>query len=174
MESLSLSAVASVRTSGWRGCLAAGDWNFVEQDSDRFPFKVPSGDVKHCRELFNDIKSLCMMTDSAGPSGSHRQHTFAQNTRSGQVFSRLDRIYCPRDGWSATPPVPICTNHSDHHFVWSDCFITAPKVALAVPAAPRLPSLKVLESGPFWPQVMTAWSKLSSTDISLPSWTAFK
>src|SRR5258706_255437 len=116
MRSLSLSSGASVRPSGWRGCLAAGDWNFVEQDSDRFPFKVPSCDVKRCQKLFNDIKSLCMMTDSAGPSSSYKQHTFAQNTQGGQVLSRLDRIYCPRDGWSATPPVPIRTNHSDHHF----------------------------------------------------------
>src|SRR5258706_2113799 len=115
MSSLSLSDGTSSRASGWQGCLAAGDWNFVEQDSDRFPFKVPSSDVRRCCLLFNDIKSLCMMTDSAGPSGSYRQHTFAQNTQGGQVFSRLDRVYCPQDGWSATPPVPIHTNHSDHH-----------------------------------------------------------
>src|SRR5258706_13600277 len=56
----------SARSSRWRRCLSAGDWNFVEEDSDQFPFKVPSGDVKHCRKNFNDIKSLCMMTDSAG------------------------------------------------------------------------------------------------------------
>src|SRR5258706_3418596 len=173
MHSLSLSDSASGRTSGWRGCLAAGDWNFVEQDSDRFPFKVPSGDVRCCRLLFNDIKSLCMMTDSAGPSGSYRQHTFVQNTQGGQVLSRLDRVYCPWDGWSATPPMPIRTNHSDHHFVWSDCFITAPKVELAVPA-PRLPPLKVLEVSPFWSQVLSAWSDLTSSSITLPSWSAFK
>src|SRR5258706_6478447 len=173
MRSLSLSDSASVWPSGWRGCLAAGDWNFVEQDSDRFPFKAPSGDVKRCRKLFNDIKSLCMMTDSAGLSGSYRQHTFAQNTQGGQVLSRLDRIYYPRDGWSATPPKPICTNHSDHHFVWSDCFITAPKVEIAVPA-PRLPSLKLLDNGPFWPQGLLAWSYILSSDVTLPSWSAFK
>src|SRR5258706_8250453 len=173
MRSLSLSDNTSGRASRWHGCLAAGDWNFVEQDSDRFPFKVPLGDVRRCRLLFNDIKSICMMTDSAGPSGSYRQHTFAQNTQGGQVLSRLDRIYCPRDGWSATPPVPIRTNHSDHFFVWSDGFITTPKVDLAVPT-PRLPPLKVLNDGPFWPLVLTAWSDLTSSDVTLPSWSAFK
>ncbi len=88
-------------------------------------------------------------------------------------MSRLDRIYYPHDGWSATPPKPIHTNHSDHHFVWSDCFITAPKVEIAVPA-PRLPSLKLLDEGPFWPLVLSAWSDLLSGDITLPSWSVFK
>src|SRR5258706_9341359 len=69
MSALSLN-VNSPHPSRWRGCLAAGDWNFVETDSDQFPFKVPSGDVRRCRILFNDIKSLCMMTDAAGGSGS--------------------------------------------------------------------------------------------------------
>ncbi len=64
-------------------------------------------------------------------------------------------------------------NHSDHHFVWSDCFITAPNVEIAIPA-PRLPSLKLLDDGPFWPQILSAWSDLSSGDVSLPSWSAFK
>src|SRR5258706_3276815 len=164
---------ASACSSRWCGCLAAGDWNFVEKDSDRFPFKVPSGDVKQCHRIFNDIKSLCMMTDSASQSGSDNKHTFVQTTQSGQTLSRLDHIYYPHNGWSATPPYPIRTNHSDHHFVWSDCFITAPKVEIAVPA-PRLPSLKLLDEGPFWPQVLSAWSDLSSGDIALPLWSAFK
>src|SRR5258706_2517841 len=163
---------ASACSSRWCGCLAAGDWNFVEKDSDRFPFKVPSGDVKQCHRIFNDIKSLCMMTDSASQSGSYKKHTFVQTTQSGQTLSRLDHIYYPHNGWSATPPYPIRTNHSDHHFVWSDCFITAPKVEIAVPA-PRLPSLKLLDEGPFWPQVLSAWSDLSSGDIALPLWSAF-
>src|SRR5258706_9528122 len=174
---ISMSAMAinhdSARPSRWHRCLAAGDWNFVEKDSDRYPYKVPSGDVVHCCQIFNDIKSLCMMTDSAGPSVSYKKHTFVQTTQSSQTFSRLDRIYYPHDGWSATPPNPIRTNHSDHHFVWSDCFITAPKVEIAVPA-PRLPSLKLLDDGPFWPQVLSAWSDLSSGGITLPSWSAFK
>src|SRR5258706_663194 len=114
-----------------------------------------------------------MMTDSAGPSSSYKKHTFVLKTPNGQTFSRLDRVYYPHDGWSAMPPNPIRTNHSDHHFVWSDCFITAPKVEIAVPA-PRLPSLKLLDDGPFWPQVLSAWSDLSSSDITLPSWSAFK
>src|SRR5258706_4743643 len=117
MRSLSLTATTSCRTSGWRGCFPAGDWNFVERDSDRFPFKVPSGDVRRCQSLFNDIKSLCLMTDSAGPSGSHKQHTFTQNTQGGQVLSCLNRIYCPRDGCSAFPSAPIRTNHSDHELL---------------------------------------------------------
>ncbi len=90
----------SARTSRWHGCLAARDWNFVERDSDRFPHKVPSGDVKRCRQIFDDIKSLCMMTDSAGPSSSYKKHTFVLKTPNGQTFSRLDRVYYPHDGWS--------------------------------------------------------------------------
>src|SRR5258706_636711 len=114
-----------------------------------------------------------MMTDAAGGSGSYKQHTFVQTTPTGQTLSRLDRIYHPRDGWSATPPRPIRTNHSDHLFVWSDCFITAHKLDMAVPA-PRLPSLKILDEGPFWPLVMSAWSDLMSGIIALPSWSVFK
>jgi len=47
MSALSLN-VNSPCPSRWRGCLAARDWNFVETDSDWFPFKVPSGDVRRC------------------------------------------------------------------------------------------------------------------------------
>src|SRR5258707_13049221 len=39
---------------------------------------------------------------------------------------------------------------------------------------PILPALKVLEAGPFWPQVLSAWSDLTSSTINLPSWSAFK
>src|SRR5258706_17031 len=99
--SLSMSGLSlnndSARPSCWRGCLAAGDWNFVEKDSDRFPFKVPSGNVKRCREIFGNIRSLCMMSDSAGQAGSYKQHTFIQSTPNGQTLSRLDRIYYPHD-----------------------------------------------------------------------------
>src|SRR5258706_7095849 len=35
----------SDRSSLWRGCIAAGDWNFVEHASDHFPYKVPSADI---------------------------------------------------------------------------------------------------------------------------------
>ena len=145
----------------------------MESDSDRFPFKAPSFDTKRCRKLFIDIKSLCLMTDTAGSTGSFRKHTFTQNARGVRIFSRLDRIYFPPDGWTASTPVALCTNHSDHHFVWSDCFISSPRVELAVPA-PRLPPIQYLDDGPFWPTVLSAWSNLTSLGINLPTWTSFK
>ena len=161
------------RSPTWRGCLAAGDWNFVESDIDRFPFKNPSYDTKRCRSIFAKIKSLCLMTNTAGSAGSFRKHTFSQNARGVSVLSRLDRIYHPLDGWTASAPLAFKTNHSDHHFVWSDCFVTSPRVELAKPA-PRLPPLQFLEVGPFWPAVLSAWSDLSSGPIDLPHWTLFK
>ena len=157
----------------WKGCLAAGDWNFVESDSDCFPFKAPSFNTKRCRKIFNDIKTLCLMADAAGNTGSFRKHTFTQNARGIRIFSRLDQIYFPPDGWTASTPIALCTNHSDHHFVWADCFISSPCVELAVPA-PRLPPIQYLDEGLFWPTVLSAWTDLTTSGVSLPTWSSFK
>ena len=157
----------------WSGCFAAGDWNFVESDSDRVPYKIPSGDVRRCQAIFSDIKSLCLMSDTAGRTGLYKGHTFSQNARGIHIFSRLDRVYFPTDGWTASNPVAIPTNHSDHHFVWADCFCRSPRVELAKPA-PRLPPLPRLENSRFWPEVLELWTSLTSSAITLPRWSSFK
>ena len=172
-SSLSLAPSRPGNSLTWQGCFAAGDWNFVESDSDCTPYKVPSGDVKRCRDIFSDIKSLCLMTDTAGRTGLYKGHTFSQNARGVRIFSRLDRIYFPTDGWTASVPVAIPTNHSDHYFVWSDCFCRSPRVELAKPA-PRLPPLPHLDKGNFWPEVIFLWTSLSSGTITLPRWSSFK
>ena len=156
----------------WRGCIAAGDWNFVESDEDRFPTKVPSGATKECRKIFRDIRTLCMLQDTGRNKGAYRDHTFSQNAQGVTVLSRLDRIYWPRDGWTSSVPIPIKTNHSDHHFVWSDCFLSSPKVEIAVPA-PRLPQIDKLDDA-FWMSVLREWSTLTSSDVNLHRWTDFK
>ena len=171
--SLSLGPSPACGPLKWNGCFAAGDWNFVESDSDRVPYKVPSGDVRRCRAVFSDIKSLCLMGDTAGHTGLYKGHTFSQNARGVRIFSRLDRIYFPNDGWTASSPVAIPTNHSDHLFVWADCFCRSPRVEIARPA-PRLPPLPHLEQGRFWPEVLSLWTSLSSYSITLPRWSSFK
>ena len=66
-------------TRTWRGCIAAGDWNFVESDEDRFPRKMPSSATKECRKIFKDIKTLCMLQDTGRSKSDYRDHTFSQN-----------------------------------------------------------------------------------------------
>ena len=80
-----------VRT--WKGCIAAGDWNFIENDKDRFPNKAPSGATKECRTIFRDIKTLCMLHDTGRSKSTYKDHTFSQNAQGVTVMSRLDRIY---------------------------------------------------------------------------------
>ena len=46
---LSVNELSQNTASMWRGCTAAGDWNFMEKDDDRFPIKAPSGATKECR-----------------------------------------------------------------------------------------------------------------------------
>ena len=156
----------------WRGCIAAGDWNFVENDEDRFPTKAPSGATKECRKIFNDIKTLCMLQDTGRSKSAYRDHTFSQNAQGVTVLSRLDCIYRPRDGWTSSVPIPIKTNHSDHYFVWSDCFVSSPKVEIATPA-PRLPRMDKLDDT-FWTNVLRGWDALTTSDINLRRWTDFK
>ena len=159
-------------TKTWKGCIAAGDWNFVDRDEDRFPTKVPSSATKDCRGIFKDIKTLCMLQDTGRRKSTYRDHTFSQNAWGVCVASRLDRIYRLRDGWTSSIPIPIKTNHSDHHFVWSDCFLSDPKVEIAIPA-PRLPRLDKLDDS-FWSNVLREWNALTCGDINLHRWTDFK
>ena len=159
-------------TKTWKGCIAAGDWNFVENDEDRFLVKIPSGATKECRRIFKDIKTICMLQDTGRNKGTYRGHTFSQNARGVNVLSRLDRIYWPQDRWMSSVPIPIKTNHSDHSFVWSDCFLSSPKVEIAIPA-PRLPWMDQLDDA-FWTSVLREWDILTSSDINLHRWTDFK
>ena len=124
----------------------------MENDKDKFPIKAASGATKECRSIFKDIKTLCMLQDTGRCKSSYRDHTFSQNARGVYVLSRLDRIYRPQDGWTSSIPIPFKTNHLDHHFVWSDCFLSSPKVEIAVPA-PRLPRMDKLDDG-FWTTVL--------------------
>ena len=172
MSRLDINSKEQTQACHWNGCLAAGDWNFIERDEDRFPPKTPSGTTREVRRMFDDIKTLCMMVDANGHGGSRLRHTFEQNARGIHLRSRLDRIYHPRSGWKSSVPVPIRTNHSDHHFVWADCYITSPRVEIAV-SAPRLPRVDRLSNG-FWSHVMTDWIQLTGRDIGLPAWTDFK
>ena len=66
-------------TKTWKGCIAAGDWNFVENNEDKFLIKVASGATKECRSIFKDIKALCMLQDTGRCKSSYRDHTFSQN-----------------------------------------------------------------------------------------------
>ena len=144
----------------------------MERDEERFPVKTPSGATKNCRKIFQDIKTLCMLQDTGRSKCTYRDHTFSQNARGVRVLSRLDRIYRPWDGWTSSVPVPIKTNHSDHLFVWSDCFLSSPKVEIAVPA-PRLPRVDQLDDD-FWANVLREWTTLTSGSINLHRWTDFK
>ena len=144
----------------------------MEDDEDRFPTKTPSSATKDCRKIFKDIKTLCMLQDTGRSKGTYKGHTFSQNAQGVNVLSRLDCIYRLRDRWTSSIPIPIKTNHSDHHFVWSDCFLSNPKVEIAVPA-PRLPRIDRLDDG-FWTNVLREWSTLTNGDINLHRWTNFK
>ena len=172
MAGLDINSRDQTKSKIWNGCIAAGDWNFIESDEDRSPMKAPSGTTRECRRIFNDIKSICMLVDASGHGGSRLRHTFEQNARGTHIRSRLDRIYHPRSGWKSSIPAPIRTNHSDHFFVWADCYLTNPRVEIAVPA-PRLPGVERL-SCEFWSHVMTDWVQLTSHAVDLPSWTNFK
>jgi len=159
----------------WRGCFAAGDWNFVEHDGDRFPFRDRPSKVVHIKATFEEIKRCCKMVDSSGSASAPRLWTYSKMTASGKSFSRLDRVYMPDRGWTLSGSDVLSTNWSDHRVVVATVMVTTPKVQRAVPAL-RLPSLPLLDrSGTFWPSVLQEWGAMSSLpSVTLESWTAFK
>jgi len=159
----------------WQGCIAAGDWNFVEYDGDRFPFRDRPSKLVRIRAAFDRIKTRCNMTDSVGRTPAPRHWTYSKETASGKSFSRLDRIYIPDRGWTASRSDVLNTNWSDHKVLVSTVLVTAPRVQRAVPA-PRLPSLSLLDrSDVFWPEVLEAWKALTDLpSTTLESWTGFK
>ena len=167
--------VQALPADAWRGCLVAGDWNFVELDGDRFPFRDRPSKLVHIRAVFEDLKQRCGMVDSAGLTSAPRLWTYSKMTASGRTFSRLDRLYLPVQGWVASGTDVLGTNWSDHRVLISTVLVTAPKVQQAVPAL-RLPSLALLgRLETFWPSVLEAWRTLTSLpSITLESWTVFK
>ena len=167
--------VASLPGGAWSGCVAAGDWNFVEHPSDRSPVTPPNPRLDMLLEVFSDTGALCSFRDAAGRGPCPRGWTYSKNTARHKVFSRLDRVYIPHDGWAAEPPYVLSTNWSDHRVVVSDLIVTNPAVQVAVPA-PRLPDLDGLsKSKAFWPGVLVAWRDLMRGGrVTLEKWSAFK
>ena len=170
LDSLTVAISPFVDDGSWTGCLAAGDWNMVSHPSDRVPARPLSAYESRVSELFDDLITLCSLSDTAGPGPSLRGWTHKYTRGPAVSYARLDRIYRPMRGWSSSAPVTFQTNWSDHRFVWSDCIINRPRVELAVPAA-RLPT--VLDKI-FWSEVDAHYDKLCSGPITLPAWSSFK
>ena len=170
LDSLTIAISPFVEEGSWTGCLAAGDWNMVSHPSDRIPARPFSAYESRVSALFDDLVTLCSLSDAAGPGPSLRGWTHKYARGPTISYARLDRIYRPMRGWSSSAPVTFQTNWSDHRFVWSDCIITRPRVELAVPAA-RLPA--VLDKT-FWSETDALYDKLCSGPITLPTWSSFK
>jgi hypothetical protein len=77
-------------TEAWTGCLAAGDWNLTEHDDDRDPPKPTDIATKG---HFANIRTLCLMTDAAGPGPLPSLWSYRKRNAHGYTASRLDRIY---------------------------------------------------------------------------------
>jgi len=167
--------ITKVGAEAWTGCIAAGDWNFVEHPEDRFPFGESLSKMTSLLGVFKDIKSICKMEDCAGSGPSMRQWSFSRVTASGRTFSRIDRVYRPSEGWSCRKPVPVATAWSDHRMVVATLVVLRPQVEKAVPA-PCLPSLDLLsKSRTFWQDVVALWDGAASgPPMTLERWTAFK
>jgi len=55
--------VASLPGGTWSGCVAAGDWNFVEHPGDRSPVPPPNPRMDLLLEVFSDVSALCGFRD---------------------------------------------------------------------------------------------------------------
>jgi len=159
----------------WGGCFAAGDWNFVEYAGDRFPTAHPDRAPIRLLTTFNSIKALCSLVDTAGADPAPPLWSYSKATAHGRVYSRLDRIYRPAQGWLAGEVTPLDTGASDHRLVLVPVYPKKPKIEKARPA-PRLPSLEILDkSRKFWPAVLLAWNVLTNHGpITLEKWAEFK
>ena len=159
----------------WGGCFAAGDWNFVEFAGDRFPTAHPDRAPLRLLTAFNGIKALCGLVDTAGADPAPPLWSYSKMTAHGQVYSRLDRIYRPAQGWSAGEVTPLDTGASDHRLVMVPVYPKRPRIEKAK-SAPRLPSLEMLnKSKKFWPAVLLAWNVLTvQGPITLERWAEFK
>ena len=167
--------VASLPGGTWSGCVAAGDWNFMEHLHDRSPVSLLNPRMEKLLAIFSDVSTLCGFRDVAGSGPCPRGWTYSQVAVSYKVFSRLDRIYVPLDGWVAEPPYVLSTNWSDHRVVISELIVTKPAVQVARPA-PRLPDLDGLDkSKTFWSDILTAWRDIERDGkATLERWSAFK
>ena len=154
----------------WRGCFAAGDWNFVLHPEDCIP--APVRHLVPFRSDFDYILDICSASDAAGPDPFPKGWSYRYSINNYHCYSRLDHIYCPSTSWSASTPTSVPTLWSDHCIVWADCTAISPKVQMAIPAS-RLPDPVKLDDL-FWSDVLVAYSALADSPISLPSWTSFK
>ena len=156
----------------WTGCFAAGDWNFVSHPEDHSPpgsSSVPRSILRN----FDLLMDLCLMKDVAGSGAFPSGWTHEMPNNNGiHTRSRIDRIYCPADNWFPDDPVSIPNLWSDHALVWADCVLSRPCVQMAVPAD-RLPPVDRLDKI-FWKEALASYSELSTSPITLISWTAFK
>ena len=159
----------------WGGCFAAGDWNFVEYAADRFPTAHPDRAPIRLLTAFNSIKALCGLVDTAGLDPAPPLWSYSKMTAHGQVYSRLDRVYRPKVGWSAGSVTPLDTGASDHRLIMVPVYPRRPKIEKAKPA-PRLPSLEALnKTREFWPAVLRAWNVLTTNGpVTLERWAEFK
>ena len=156
----------------WRGCYAAGDWNFLYHPEDRFlKSKSPAPPV--VIRSFNSLLAICWMQDSTGPDPFPRGWSYESSRGSYVVRSCLDRVYYLCDlGSPRSPPLSVPTEWSDHHLVYVDCVVSSPRVQVAVPAR-RLPPVDGLDDR-FWNNVVEKYRLLISSPITLLTWTSFK
>ena len=165
-------AVAIDSIPDWLGCFAAGDWNFVSHPEDRSPPGASSTPHSILRN-FDHILDLCQMKDVAGPGPFPAGWTHEMPNNCGvHTRSCIDRIYCLSDAWFPDDPVSIPVLWSDHALVWADCTLSRPRVQMAMPAS-HLPPVHHLDDK-FWADTLGAYSRLTSSPVTLPTWTTFK
>ena len=147
----------------------------MEFAKDRFPTGHPEKAPERLLICFNKIKDLCGLRDTAGRDPAPSLWTYSKRTHNGLVYSRLDRIYRPSQGWTSGSTVPMDTGKSDHRLLMAMVHVVCPKVEKAVPA-PRLPSLEALDkTQDFWPSVLRDWEHMTrNAPITLESWKTFK
>ena len=155
----------------WAGCFAAGDWNFASCREDRTR-SSSTATPRAILKLHDDITYLCAMRDTLGEDAPPGQWTHVQRGTTPSSKSRLDRIYCPTKNWFPDEPSTLPTPWSDHYLVTVTCTVNRPKVQIAI-SAPRLPDVDKLDNI-FWKQVMSAYTTLTLSPITLQTWTSFK
>ena len=92
----------------WRGCFAAGDWNFVLHPEDCIP--TPTDHRVSFRADFDYLLDICSMSDAAGPDPFPRGWSYHYSRNNSQCYSHLDRVYCPSTSWSSSAlvsPYPL-------------------------------------------------------------------
>ena len=72
----------------WRGCFAAGDWNFVLHPEDCIP--VSANHHVPFRSDFDYILDICSMSDVAGPDPFPKGWSYRYSINNYHCYSRLD------------------------------------------------------------------------------------